>query len=107
MSRRPSFTRAERLAQGLPVCIASGTCDRAPSPRCRGRCRACFDDPSTPRIRQRRGLQPKVPTYHFQGHFPVDLALAIRLEAERRKVSGVALVVEAVTEKARTWGVPP
>lgn len=54
--RRTDYTRAEREARGLPCCIASPTCPRAPTSGRGGRCRRCYEsDLETNRKRPARG----------------------------------------------------
>lgn len=104
MSRRPSFTRAERIARGLPVCAIDG-CDR--SPHRVGLCWLHYEQPETraavPRKRRPKGS----PSAVLHADLPPDLVLAAKLEAARRGVSMVALLVDVLTPIARTWGVPP
>lgn len=97
---RKPISRAERLRLGLPVCIASETCDRAPT-HPGPRCSACYA--SAPRTRHRRG----VPVAHVQYSLPPDLALAISLEAARRRIYPGMLVELVMGEAAKGWGSTP
>lgn len=55
-ARAPDYTRAEREALGLPCCIASAACPRAPTTGRGGRCRRCFEaDLEANRKRPARG----------------------------------------------------
>jgi hypothetical protein len=103
MSRRPSFTRKERLAKGLGVCAIDG-CSRAPH-RVR-LCWAHYEDPATraavPYKRRPNGTPTATRTWDLR----TDLALAISLEAERRGVPQAVLLEEVLSPIARTWGAP-
>jgi hypothetical protein len=99
MSRRPSFTREERIAKGLEVC-RTPTCPRAPTRQCRGWCGGCFK--LAPRLRS----GPAQPRALLQAQVRPDLVLAVRLEAERRGVTQRALLEEVLMPIAKTWGAP-
>jgi hypothetical protein len=94
MSRRPEYTREERIAKGLPVCAVED-CPRAPAHK---RCSRHPDD------RLRASWDGSEVAILLRLPLALHAELRARAEAERKSLS--LLLVEVLSPIAKTWGAP-
>lgn len=93
---RKPIPRAERLSRGLPVCIVEG-CHRAPN----GSGKRCSRHPDDVQRAAWDGTEVMMLM-----RLPRDLHAAAKARAAAEQKSLALLVVEALSEAAKTWGTP-